>query len=377
MSDVHLATIEALALAIDAKDQTATSRIRRVQVHAAGLARVGGHVAGRRAGRPNCGAAARHRQARGARAHLVEARSADQRRVPADQGASAGRRRDCRDGAVPVSGRADHPRPPRAVGWQGLSGRARGRRHSTWRAHPGDRRSLRRVDVRAPIASRALDQEEALATLQAEAGQAFDPRPGGPVRRAPAIPRRRGRTAVGAGATALVCGAQRFAHRGIAADEAPKRVLQDIALAHREIYALYEIAQSMGTSLGVADTMALISSKLSSLVPFTTCALFLHEENRRPAALPVRHRHRRGAPAAAGGEERTGSGRLGRPQSSPLVNARPSADLEARRHQRRDDRCSRRWSVRWCSTIGSSARWRCTIPSRADSPTTIGACWIA
>ena len=37
---------------------------------------------------------------------------------------------------------------------------------------------------------------------------------------------------------------------------------ENIALAHREIYALYEIAQSMGTSLGVSDTMALISSKL-------------------------------------------------------------------------------------------------------------------
>ena len=39
MADLHLATIEALALAIDAKDQTAQSHIRRVQVHAAGLAR--------------------------------------------------------------------------------------------------------------------------------------------------------------------------------------------------------------------------------------------------------------------------------------------------------------------------------------------------
>src|SRR5438067_3399314 len=39
MSDVHLATVEALALAIDAKDQTAQSHIRRVQVYATGLAR--------------------------------------------------------------------------------------------------------------------------------------------------------------------------------------------------------------------------------------------------------------------------------------------------------------------------------------------------
>src|SRR5262249_54001920 len=38
VSDLHLATIEALALAIDAKDQTAQSHIRRVQVYAAGIA---------------------------------------------------------------------------------------------------------------------------------------------------------------------------------------------------------------------------------------------------------------------------------------------------------------------------------------------------
>ena len=35
--DLHLATIEALALAIDAKDRTGKSHIRRVQVFAAGL----------------------------------------------------------------------------------------------------------------------------------------------------------------------------------------------------------------------------------------------------------------------------------------------------------------------------------------------------
>ena len=51
---------------------------------------------------------------------------------------------------------------------------------------------------------------------------------------------------------------------------------ENIALAHREIYALYEIAQSMGTSLGVSDTMALISSKLSKVVSWSGCALFLH-----------------------------------------------------------------------------------------------------
>src|SRR5262249_40356218 len=65
---------------------------------------------------------------------------------------------------------------------------------------------------------------------------------------------------------------------GLLPEPSNKTVFHDIALAHREIYALYEIAQAMGTSLGVADTMALISSKLSNLVPFSCCALFLQNE---------------------------------------------------------------------------------------------------
>src|SRR5207253_4655983 len=41
-SDLHLATIEALARAIDAKDQTTQMHIRRVQVYAVGLAQAAG-----------------------------------------------------------------------------------------------------------------------------------------------------------------------------------------------------------------------------------------------------------------------------------------------------------------------------------------------
>jgi diguanylate cyclase (GGDEF)-like protein/putative nucleotidyltransferase with HDIG domain len=54
--------------------------------------------------------------------------------------------------------------------------------------------------------------------------------------------------------------------------------LRDIAGTHREAQTLYEIAQSLGSSLGVADAMALIQQKVSRLVPFTTCALFLGDD---------------------------------------------------------------------------------------------------
>jgi diguanylate cyclase (GGDEF)-like protein/putative nucleotidyltransferase with HDIG domain len=49
----------------------------------------------------------------------------------------------------------------------------------------------------------------------------------------------------------------------------------EIASANRETYALYEIAQSMGRSIGLADTMTFVTSKLPALVPFSTCALFV------------------------------------------------------------------------------------------------------
>ncbi len=49
----------------------------------------------------------------------------------------------------------------------------------------------------------------------------------------------------------------------------------NIAGAHREARVLYEIAQALGTSLGVEETVGLIGEKLQGLLPFSCCALFL------------------------------------------------------------------------------------------------------
>jgi diguanylate cyclase (GGDEF)-like protein len=85
----------------------------------------------------------------------------------------------------------------------------------------------------------------------------------------------------------------------------------------------------MGTSLGVADTMALIAAKLTNLVPFSCCALFLYDEN----ADTLRCRFATGVDAETVQEleVRSGEGLTGwvARNRRPLVNARPSADLEA------------------------------------------------
>jgi diguanylate cyclase (GGDEF)-like protein len=109
----------------------------------------------------------------------------------------------------------------------------------------------------------------------------------------------------------------------------PTTVFQDIALAHREIYALYEIAQAMGSSLGVSDTMALISSKLSNIVPFSCCALYLLAED--PEELQCRFATGLEAEIVQQLTIRSGHGLAGwvARNRRPLVNARPSADFEA------------------------------------------------
>jgi diguanylate cyclase (GGDEF)-like protein len=116
---------------------------------------------------------------------------------------------------------------------------------------------------------------------------------------------------------------------GLTPEPVKKNVFDDIALAHREIYALYEIAQAMGTSLGVADTMALITAKLSNLVPFSCAALFLYDEE----SETLRCRFATGVDAEIIQQisVHTGEGLTGwvARNRRALVNARPSADLEA------------------------------------------------
>jgi diguanylate cyclase (GGDEF)-like protein len=116
---------------------------------------------------------------------------------------------------------------------------------------------------------------------------------------------------------------------GLTPEPSKKNVFDDIALAHREIYALYEIAQAMGTSLGVSDTMALISAKLSNLVPFSCAALFLFDEEGE--TLRCRFATGTDADVIQQVTVRSGEGLTGwvARNRRPLVNARPSADLEA------------------------------------------------
>jgi len=53
---------------------------------------------------------------------------------------------------------------------------------------------------------------------------------------------------------------------------------RSITEAQREVFALHEIAQTIGSSLNMNDTVTLIANKLHSIVPFDTCVIFIVDD---------------------------------------------------------------------------------------------------
>jgi diguanylate cyclase (GGDEF)-like protein len=103
----------------------------------------------------------------------------------------------------------------------------------------------------------------------------------------------------------------------------------DLASAHHEVHALYDIALAIGGSLDVFDTMAALSAKLPDLVPCASVALFLHEDE--TDTLRCRFATGTGADVLQQVVARAGKGPTGwvALNRRPLVNADPAADLEA------------------------------------------------
>jgi diguanylate cyclase (GGDEF)-like protein/putative nucleotidyltransferase with HDIG domain len=332
VSDLHLATIEALALAIDAKDQTAQSHIRRVQVYAAGLARSLGMSSNEIQGVKT--AALLHDIGKLAVPEHILSKPG-----PLTQEEFQKIRIHPQIGAEIISGVPfPYPVAPLILShherWDG-KGYPSGLKGEEI---PLGARILSVVDYFDALMSerpyhKAMSFEAAMGLLTQESGKALDPGVvetfikmyPGLAEEADASqepPRKLTRVATPLPAAQPAVGL---------VAEAPARtnVFDDIALAHREIYALYEIAQAMGSSLGVADTMALISSKLSNIVPFSACALFLYSEE----AEVLRCRFATGVEAEAIQQlvVKNGHGLTGwvARNRRPLVNARPSADFEA------------------------------------------------
>jgi diguanylate cyclase (GGDEF)-like protein/putative nucleotidyltransferase with HDIG domain len=111
----------------------------------------------------------------------------------------------------------------------------------------------------------------------------------------------------------------------------------EIASANRETNALYEIAQSMGRSMSLSESMTLVSEKLSTLVPVSLCALFVrrgHED------LHCRFAIGRHADVLENTTIADGAGLSGwvARHRRPLVNGLPVAEFKAAGRPESDSR---------------------------------------
>jgi diguanylate cyclase (GGDEF)-like protein/putative nucleotidyltransferase with HDIG domain len=172
----------------------------------------------------------------------------------------------------------------------------------------------------------ALSRDEAIQLMRDEAGRAFDP-------------------AIVARFTELLPGLTPPANDGFIrrireSEHAPERggfergdrrgadAFAEIALANRETNALYEIAQSMGRSMSLADSMTFVSAKLSELLPLSLCALFVRrgDEDLRCRFVTGLHADRLENASIAEGHGLSGWVVRHR---RPLVNGVPAAEFAA------------------------------------------------
>jgi diguanylate cyclase (GGDEF)-like protein/putative nucleotidyltransferase with HDIG domain len=332
VSDLHLATIEALALAIDAKDQTAQSHIRRVQVYATGLAKALGMPLTEIQGVKT--AALLHDIGKLAVPEHILSKPG-----PLTQEEFQKIRIHPQVGAEIISGVPfPYPVAPLILShherWDG-KGYPSGLQGEQI---PLGARILSVVDYFDALMSerpyhKAMNLDAAVGLLRQEAEKALDPRVVETfIEMYPALAAEAEASQEPARKLTRVPAHAPAAQPAVGlVNESPvhTNVFEDIALAHREIYALYEIAQAMGSSLGVSDTMALISSKLSNIVPFSCCALFLYDEELE--SLHCRYATGVEADLVQHLVIRNGHGLTGwvARNRRPLVNARPSADFEA------------------------------------------------
>jgi diguanylate cyclase (GGDEF)-like protein/putative nucleotidyltransferase with HDIG domain len=316
LSGLRLATIEALASAIDAKDKTSAAHVRRVQATARALAR-----------RAGLGEDDVEAIATAALLHDIGKLA-----VPEHILSKPGPLTDEEFDRVKIHPQVgfeiiEHVPFPSPVAplvlchherWDG-SGYPLGLRGGDI---PIGARVLAVADhfdsvMRDRPYSKAVSRESAVRCLQEEAGRSLDPDLVPMFVDLVASHQAQGPAGAGARDSGPAPGLRRGAE-----------AYENIAKAHQEIYSLYEIAQAIGSRLGLADTMSIIARKLSRLVPFSSCALFVSESD---GAVRCRF--------ASGAREHDlrqlvlgpGAGLAGWVirNRRALVNGRPAADFEA------------------------------------------------
>ena len=338
MANIHMNTIESLAIAIDAKDQTTHGHVRRTQIYASEmgkLCKVGGQelqalVAG--ALLHDIGKLAVPEYILNKPGKLTEAEFAKMKIHPTVGG--------------DILRRVNFPYPVEDIvryhheKWDG-SGYPKGLKGE---AIPLVARIISVVDFYDATRCdrpyrKGMKREDSLGLLRGMAGSAFDPRVVDKfIEHVEEFDR-----LIDAEDIQEQVPAETLAHdhdyetrtkpdAGLASNlvgtaEDDQAGFRSITEAQREVFALHEIAQTIGSSLNLNDTVTLISNKLRAIVPFDTCIIFVVDEKSGKAVAA----HAVGEDAEAFGQRRmnVGDGITGWviANARSMCNASPELDL--------------------------------------------------
>jgi diguanylate cyclase (GGDEF)-like protein/putative nucleotidyltransferase with HDIG domain len=292
LARLHLATVEALATAIDAKDQTTHCHVRRVQIYAAGMGKIFGlsynDIEALKAGAllHDIGKLAVPDHILNKPGKLTTAEF-ERMKVHTTVGAQILERIDFPYPVTPIV-RHHHER------WDGLGypDALRGE-DIPWTA-----RIFSVVDCFDSVREdrpyrRGLSLEEASALLLRGAGTHFDPQVVELfLKHLPEFEAEISKLGLDQhGFTNCELDARALVEDGSPVLSpthphfAPPDYLEQIKNAHREVYALYEIAHAFGASLDIADRCEALINKVGHVVPFDTCAVYLYDPIKNYATM--------------------------------------------------------------------------------------------
>jgi len=330
LSRMHFATAEALATAIDAKDQTTHCHVRRVQVYAAGLGQVLG-LSTAEIGALKAGALLHDVGKLAVPAHIINKPG---RLTPAE----FEKMKIHTTVGAQILSRIDFPYPVTPIVRH---------HHEQWDGHgypdglKGDQipitaRIISVVDCFDSVREdrpfrRGMTRDEAIAFLLRGSGTHFDP------------------NVVKLFIKHLPQFESQIAALGLPQQLPPNENHEPFALsevdmaqtrergcymaydqiksAHQEVYALYEIARTFGSSLDVKNTVGILVDKVGHVVPFDTCVVYLYDELKgyaTAAHVAGRNAKSLAARCVAPGEGVTGFALANR---SPINQLHPSLDL--------------------------------------------------